>query len=182
MASKSILVSCVVIRLLTLGALAAAIVVLVTNQFRSNIDNSKTIFTDVIAYRFVFAASALGCLYTLIQLPFALYYAYKEKRLIQNDFLPNLDFYGDKMVAIVLACGAGAGLAVTLELKGILKEYYNDFSDIPEIDEQRSKSIRFLNRGYIASGLLLLGCACMVILSVFSSINRTSTKKSGFFG
>jgi len=39
----------------------------------------------------------IGAAYTLLQLPFALYYALTEKRLIKVDILPELDLYGDKV-------------------------------------------------------------------------------------
>lgn len=42
-------------------------------------------------------AAAAGVFYSLIQLPFAMYHAVKEKRLIRGKFLPTFDFYGDKV-------------------------------------------------------------------------------------
>lgn len=48
-------------------------------------------------FGYVLAAAAGGILYSLIQLPFAMYYAAKEKRLIRGQFLLVFDFYGDKV-------------------------------------------------------------------------------------
>lgn len=47
--------------------------------------------------RYVLAAAAGGMAYGLLQLPFSIYYACTEKRLIRNGFLPEFDFYGDKV-------------------------------------------------------------------------------------
>lgn len=41
------------------------------------------------------AIGAVGFLYTLVQIPFAVYYVCTEKRLIRNGCLPIFDFYGD---------------------------------------------------------------------------------------
>jgi hypothetical protein len=46
----------------------------------------------------VVAIAAIGAVYTLLQLPFAIYYAIKGKRL--NGCFPEFDFYGDKVIKI----------------------------------------------------------------------------------
>ncbi|KAF2305708.1 hypothetical protein P3X46_032813 [Hevea brasiliensis] len=180
MAPKSVRISCI-LRLLTLGALVASIVVLVTNKFTS-VNGGKTSFKDIIAYRYVLATACVGSLYMTIQIPFGVYYSFKGKRLIRNDFLPNLDFFGDKIVAFLLATGVGAGFAVSFELKRIVKEVLRKFAASPLIQEQESKSLKFLDRANIATGLLFLGFFCVAILSVLSSINRTSSSKGFFLG
>lgn len=43
------------------------------------------------------AVAAIAGLYCIVQLPFSLYYVVKQKRLIKNGFLPEFDFYGDKV-------------------------------------------------------------------------------------
>ncbi|XP_068663099.1 uncharacterized protein [Aristolochia californica] len=114
--SRALSIVTLVLRLLTLALLGASIFVLATDKIAFS-DGSKVRFKDVIAYRFVMATAVLGCLYTLFQIPFAMYYVFTEKRLIRNKCLPQLDFYADKIVAFLLATGVGAGFAVTFELK-----------------------------------------------------------------
>ncbi|KDP38185.1 hypothetical protein JCGZ_04828 [Jatropha curcas] len=125
-----------VLRLLTLGALVASIVVLVTNQFTS-LDGTKTSFKDVSTYRFVLATTCGGCLYAVIQIPFAVYYAYKGKRLFKSDFLPNFDFYGDKIVAFVLASGVGAGFMITFELKKTVDASFEGLLNLPGFSAEK---------------------------------------------
>jgi hypothetical protein len=48
--------------------------------------------------RYVVAIAAIGAVYTLLQLPLAIYYAIKGKRL--NGCFPEFDFYGDKVIKI----------------------------------------------------------------------------------
>ena len=47
--------------------------------------------------RYVFAVGAIGFLYNLIQLPFAMYNVVQKKRMIRNGCLPEFDYFGDKV-------------------------------------------------------------------------------------
>ncbi|CAI9754045.1 unnamed protein product [Fraxinus pennsylvanica] len=161
MASKAIRNGVLSLRIFTLLALAASIVLMALNNF-DNVDGSKTNFTDLIAYRYVVAAAGIGFVYTLIQIPFAIYNVVKEKRLIRNGWLQVFDFYGDKVVAFLLATGVGVGFGVSFELK-----------------RGSGDSKKFLNRGNISTGLLFVGFVYMAFLSIFSSIRFSSSK--GFF-
>ncbi|KAK9277223.1 hypothetical protein L1049_006762 [Liquidambar formosana] len=180
MASKGILISVVVLRFLALLLLAGSIVVMAINSFTSS-DGVKTTFKDVIAYRYVIATGITGFAYTLVQIPFAIYHASKEKRLIRTNVYLSLISTGDKIIAFLLATGVGAGFAVTFELKRILDAFLDGF-DVPGIGDEKSKPEKFLDRGNIATGLLFLGFLCMVVLSVLSSINRMPPTGRGFFG
>jgi len=40
----------------------------------------------------------IGGTYCILQLPFAIYYAVHQKRLIRDGFLPEFDFFGDKVL------------------------------------------------------------------------------------
>nr|XP_009622609.1 CASP-like protein 4D1 isoform X2 [Nicotiana tomentosiformis] len=102
---RTIINSIAVLRILTLASCTAALALIVTNNFK--LDGDKTKFSDIKGFRYVLAAAAGGVLYSLIQLPFALYHAVKEKRLIKGDFLPMFEFYGDKVIAFFLASGVG---------------------------------------------------------------------------
>ncbi|KAL5762972.1 hypothetical protein ACOSP7_019236 [Xanthoceras sorbifolium] len=135
---------------------------------------SKTTFKDIIAYRYVIATAAAGFVYTIIQIPFAIYHAIKEKRLFRNQFLPEFDFYADKMVAFLLATGVGAGFAITFELKKFVRDFLSSLENLG-VDEGDFPINKFLDKANMAIGLLFLGFLCMAILSIFSSINRINT-------
>ncbi|KAL3818501.1 hypothetical protein ACJIZ3_004406 [Penstemon smallii] len=108
-----------------------------------------------------------------LQIPFAIYDVAREKRWIRNGFLPQFDFYGDKMIAFLLASGVGFGFGVTFEFKKAFGDFFSD------------KANQFLNKSLISTGLLLLGFVFMALLSIFSSIppsTSSSNKKYSFFG
>ncbi|KAK3224642.1 hypothetical protein Dsin_004504 [Dipteronia sinensis] len=175
-------ISTLVLRILTLLSSIACIVMLVTDQVKFG-DGSKTTFKDVIAYRYVLSTAVVGVTYSLVQLPFALYYAFKQKRLIRGELLPEFDFYGDKVVSLFLGTGVGAGFAVTFEFKDFLKDLFKTLADSGVVDagELKSKLDKFLDRGNIATGLLFVAFICMALLSVLSSINKRTTT-TGIFG
>ncbi|ERN11056.1 hypothetical protein AMTR_s00024p00108110 [Amborella trichopoda] len=98
--SRAIPIATILLRILTFILLAVATVVLVTDKVKSKDvfgNTSEITFKDIRAYRYVLAASVIGCAYTLIQIPFAVYWVATSKRMIHNDCLPNFDFYGDKV-------------------------------------------------------------------------------------
>ncbi|TXG50942.1 hypothetical protein EZV62_023466 [Acer yangbiense] len=175
---KKTAISTLVLRILTLLSSIACIVLLVTDQVKFS-DGSKTSFKDVIAYRYVLSTAVVGVTYTLVQLPFALYYAFKQKRLIRGELLPEFDFYGDKVVSLFLGTGVGAGFAVTFEFKDLSKTLAD--LGVAEVGEFKSKLDKFLDRGNIATGLLFVAFICMALLSVLSSINKRTTT-TGIFG
>ncbi|KAK6148003.1 hypothetical protein DH2020_018915 [Rehmannia glutinosa] len=168
MASPAVLKTVLSLRIFTLLALAASVVLMGLNNFKDD-DGSKTKFTDLIAYRYVFASGVIGFLYTLIQIPFAIYNVIKEKRWIRNGFLQEFDFYGDKVMAFLLASGVGVGFGVTFELKRAFDEVFND------------KAKKFLDMGNISTGLLLVGFVFMALLTILSSNRHSSSAKNGFF-
>lgn len=55
-----------------------------------------------ISGRYVVAVAAISTAYGIIQLPFAVYYAVKHKRLIPNAFFTDFDFVGDKVYFLLL--------------------------------------------------------------------------------
>ncbi|KAM3319474.1 CASP-like protein 4D1 [Capsicum chacoense] len=164
--------SVAVLRILTLWACVAAVVLMVTNNFK--LDGDKTKFSDIKGFRYVLAAAAGGVLYSLIQLPFAVYQAVKEKRLINGQFLPMFDFYGDKVIAFLLASGVGVGFGVSIELKQLIDQLVDGFDSlgVTGLDEFEDKTKKYLDRGIIASGVLLVGFVTMAILNILTSANR----------
>ncbi|XP_055826210.1 CASP-like protein 4D1 [Solanum dulcamara] len=168
--SKRIIINSIaVLRILTLSACAASLALIVTNNFK--LDGDKTKFSDIKGFRYVLAAAAGGVLYSLIQLPFALYQAVKEKRLITGQFLPVFDFYGDKVIAFFLASGVGVGFGVSIELKKFIDQLVDGFESlgVTGLDEFGDKTEKFLDRGIIASGVLLAGFVTMAILTILTS-------------
>ncbi|XP_059306163.1 CASP-like protein 4D1 [Lycium ferocissimum] len=156
--SRAIINSILALRILTLLLCAASLALIVISMLRGSI---KSQFRGIKSYRYVLAAAAGGILYSLIQLPFAMYHAVKEKRLIRGKFLPMFDFYGDKVIAFFLASGVGLGFGVSVELK------------VQDIERGE-----IIERGYIASGLLLAGFTTMAILTILTS---TSNRKGRGF-
>ncbi|XP_071901153.1 CASP-like protein 4D1 isoform X2 [Coffea arabica] len=127
--------------------------------------------------------TGVGFIYTLIQLPFAVYHVSTEKRWIRNGCLPEFDFYGDKVISFLLASGVGVGFGVTFELK----RYFDVVSVVAvalganaaEVDEERSKASHFLDRENIATGILLVGFVTMAITSILTSIMKSASTKGG---
>ncbi|KAM1740544.1 hypothetical protein COP1_015994 [Malus domestica] len=94
--SKAIPNSILVLRIITLLSLVGSGVLLVLDNFTLE-DGTETHFYDILSFRFMLSTAAIGAAYTLFQLPFGIYYALTEKRLIRNECMPQFDFYGDKV-------------------------------------------------------------------------------------
>ncbi|KAI3702679.1 hypothetical protein L6452_28428 [Arctium lappa] len=185
MAVKHLAYSTLVLRILTLSLLAASAVYMFLNTFK--LAGSKTSWKDLKTYRYVFATAIIGVVYSLIQIPFAVYYACTEKRLVRHSCLPEFDFYADKLVSYLLATGVGAGIAASMELKSIIDDTVALIAFIlaaanPNVDlgfdlsQFKSQTHKFLDRGIIATILLALGFACMVVISILSSLNRSRSR------
>ncbi|XP_019167343.1 PREDICTED: CASP-like protein 4D1 [Ipomoea nil] len=180
MASK-IIISCIlVLRIFTLMILAASIALTVTNNFKAA--GTKVKFSDCKSYWYILAVGAAGALYTLIQLPFAMYHVVKEKRMIRGKFLPNFDFYGDKVISFLLASGVGVGFSASVELKDTINSLMDTFEfllanenliSLDVMEEFRTKLNKFFDREIIAIGILVGGFATMAILSILSSLNKS---------
>ncbi|PWA57239.1 hypothetical protein CTI12_AA410990 [Artemisia annua] len=190
MGVKAISYSMLVLRVLTLLLLIASAVCMFRNTYK--LDGEKTTWKDLRTYRYVFATAIIGAFYTLVQLPFAIYYAYTEKRLIRHWLLPEFDFYADKLISYVLATGVGAGFAASMELKAILDEVVvliafilsaeNEKVDLGySIDEFHNRIHKYLDRGIIATVLLTLGFACMAVTSILSSLSRPKSGSQSRF-
>ncbi|XVE63966.1 hypothetical protein DITRI_Ditri07aG0063000 [Diplodiscus trichospermus] len=170
-------IATVLLRILAVLLAAGCATVLILDK-ATDLDGSKVTFKVVIGYRYVLATAVVAAAYCLLQLPFALYYACTEKRLIRGDFLPSLDFYGDKVIAFLLATGVGAGFLVTADLKNfvgdVLQQLFGE-----DLEDTPFES--FFNKGYLATGLLAGAFLCMAVLSIFSSLLRASSGSRGFF-
>ncbi|XP_004241470.1 CASP-like protein 4D1 [Solanum lycopersicum] len=161
------------LRLVTMLLCGASVPIMITNSFQLS-GGEKTKYSDVKGYRYVVAAALVGSIYSLIQLPFALYYAVTGKRVFHGNFLGRLDFFVDKVLSFFLASGVGVGFGVSSELK----RYVNGFVDtiettgIDTFEELRKKSLIFFDRGHLATTPLLAGFGTMAVLTIITSYHR----------
>ncbi|KAM1537253.1 hypothetical protein ACFX1S_016154 [Malus domestica] len=185
--SKAIPNSILVLRIFTLLSLVGSGVLLVLDNFTLE-DGTETHFYDILSFRFMLSTAAIGAAYTLFQLPFGIYYALTEKRLIRNECMPQLTWKYVRvhaLVSLLLPSGVGAGFGVGFDFKKFLKFIFpvlaapGGFPE-SELDEAQSKNSSFFDKAIIATGILLFGAVCMSVVSVLSSITRTSNR--GYFG
>ncbi|XP_038725545.1 CASP-like protein 4D1 [Tripterygium wilfordii] len=181
MASKATAYSVLVLRLLTLLASIACMVVIVTDKITFGEVTADSTFKALNAYRYLLSVAVIASTYSLLQFPFTVYYASKEKRLIHGQFLPEFDFYGDQVISLLLATGVGAGFAVSCEYKKFLDALYELLASMnfTGLEQSKSSTEEFLDKGNIAAGLLLIASLFMAALLIISSNNRT--KINGFF-
>ncbi|CAL5184850.1 unnamed protein product [Lathyrus oleraceus] len=177
MVSKAVINSILFLRIITLAASATTVALIVTNI--AEFDGTKMKFQDLMAFRYVVAVASIAGAYCIVQLPFSFYHAVQQKRLIRNGFLPEFDYYGDKVISGLLATGIGAGFAVSIEFKRLFDQIFND-SGVSKHDPTRSTITKFYVRGIIASGVLSAAFLAMFVVSFLSSFNRHKSK--GIFG
>ncbi|KAJ4826052.1 hypothetical protein Tsubulata_039489 [Turnera subulata] len=177
MGSKTWAISTLLLRILTLLACVGCMVAFIINTFRDPLFNngSKATFKDLKTYRFVFSTAAIRAAYSLLQLPPALYLVSTGKRLIRKEWWPELDFYGDEVISLILAMGVGAGFAVSFEVKRLFNNLFGAFAGagVQETEAANSAYNNFFDKGIIATAILFLGFVCLAGLSVLSSFNRT---------
>lgn len=77
-------------------------------------------------------------------------------------------------IAFFLASGVGVGFGVSIEVKKLIDQIVDGLEGIGAtgLEEFREKNIKFLNRGIIASGVLLVGFVTMALLTILTSTNR----------
>ncbi|KAL6181385.1 hypothetical protein ACLB2K_048040 [Fragaria x ananassa] len=139
-------------------------------------------FQDVVTFRYVLSAAAIGAAYSILQLPFNIYYASTQKRLIRNECMPEFDFYADKVVSSILCSAVGAGFGAGFELKKVIEVLIPLLASLGVLDnlqETQTKNDDFYEKAIIATGILLVGAVCMAVVSILTSITRTSNP--GFF-
>ena len=162
------------LRLITMLLCAGTIPIMITNRFELS-NGEKTKYSDINSYRYVLAASIVVSAYSLIQLPFELYFAVAGKRSFGKKFFGRLDFFADKLLSFYLASGVGIGYGVSTELKSYLNGFVDTIETTAGIDtfeELRTKSITFFDRGYLATHPLLAGFGTMAILTIITSFWR----------
>ncbi|KAK7314705.1 hypothetical protein VNO77_33232 [Canavalia gladiata] len=172
MVTKTVVNSMLVLRIVSLATSAATIALLFSNNVTFD-NGGKLKYQDFTSYSYVVAIAAIACVYCIVQLPFAVYYAVQQKRLMQHEFLPQFDFYGDKITSLLLGTGIGVGFALSVELKKFIDEVSDAAGDSD--DDIRSTYDKFFIRGIVASVFIAISFLSMAIVSFISSINPTRT-------
>ncbi|CAL5427740.1 unnamed protein product [Camellia sinensis] len=159
-------------RIVTLLSLVVSFVLMRTNNY--NIADSyvfKTHYHDVRSYRYMVGITLVGLAYTLLQTPFAVYFAIRGKRLINHTGLLTFDYYGDKVNSYAILSGVAATFGFTADAKksiddwdNILRQYgHNDLSS------DRKNLDSFYNMAFISGSFLLLGFISSGVSSILSS-------------
>ncbi|KAH7656575.1 Casparian strip membrane protein domain-containing protein [Dioscorea alata] len=141
--------SILMLRTITFIFLIISIVILTTDSI--DLGDTKGTFKVVHAYRYVLSVAVIGCAYTLLQLPFATYYAFEEKHMIRDDLLLGFFHFADLVVALLFATGVGAGFGITVEAKIYVGK------DFKELDD-------FLDKILISTGFLLGATITLAII------------------
>ncbi|KAI3453216.1 hypothetical protein Pfo_009879 [Paulownia fortunei] len=148
-------------RVVTMASLIVSVAVLKTND--ATLDDGYVLsYKDFRSYKYMFYVMVIGIGYTLLQIPFAIYYMWKKKHLINSFGFLQFDFYADKIMALLLATGVGAAFGATLDMKKYT-------------DDSESKIQDFLTMAYIPAAFLLVGCLASGISSVHSSLALIKT-------
>ncbi|KAL2344186.1 hypothetical protein Fmac_005471 [Flemingia macrophylla] len=166
MVIKHVANSMLVLRIVTLATAAVSIAFMVTNSYTYGGEDVKYNYFNT--YRVEVAIAAIICVYCTVQLPFAIYYAIRQKRLIDNEFLPEFDFYGDKVASLLLGIGIGGGFALSVELKKFIKDKITD-----NVEGFTSTYSKIAIRGFVATAFLFVSFLSMAFVSFISSNIRT---------
>ncbi|XP_022137163.1 CASP-like protein 4D1 [Momordica charantia] len=163
------------LRSFTFICLLIALVVIATDKL-ALIDGYKATFNDIHGYRYVLSIAIIGLAHTILQLGFSLYHVLTQNIPFWNG-LPQFNYYADQVLAWVLASAAGAGFAVTAELKRLVDENIkNAVGDyelfIPAVDQQESLIDDFFDKANIATAILFLAFLSMATLLLLSPFNR----------
>ncbi|KAL1356975.1 hypothetical protein HN51_008979 [Arachis hypogaea] len=162
------------LRILTLAASVATVIVISTNNVKF-FDGSKLKFQDIHSFRYVLAVAVIAAVYCIVQLPFAIHYAVKQKRAISGELLKEFDFFADKVISVVVATGVAVGFAVSIEFKDFFDDIF-DAAGVPKKDPTRTTNDKFYNRAIIASSVLSVAFVSIFVVSVLSSIVRSNAK------
>ncbi|CAK9170475.1 unnamed protein product [Ilex paraguariensis] len=143
----------VVARVVTFVSAIIAFAVMKTNNATTN--QYRLRYKDISSYRYALLTMVVGVAYSLLQIPFAIYYLITGKRLVNRYAFLQFDFYGDKVTLVILASGIGAVFGATTDLD----RAYNaeNFGD-------------FFSMAYLSAGFLLIGTVSSGVSSVISSM------------
>ncbi|KAI3816434.1 hypothetical protein L1987_16131 [Smallanthus sonchifolius] len=106
--------------------------------------------------------------YNLLQLPFAMYFFFTKKRLINNNVFLYFEFYGDKICLTLLATAVGSLFGATVETKKASSKI-KAFDGGYDAKDYHSKTDDFCMMAYVSSAFLLIGFLSSMISSIMSS-------------
>ncbi|XP_024964355.1 CASP-like protein 4D1 [Cynara cardunculus var. scolymus] len=163
-------------RLTTLVALAVSIGLLRSISVTYNVGPFSNTFSydDVSTYQYVFFGMVAGFSYTILQVPFALYFFFRKER-IKNGALLVFEFYGDKICLTLLATVVGSLYGATVEKMEHVDEI-KGFEGGYDAKDYHLKMTTFFMMVHISAAFLLVGFLCSVVSSIVSS--RSLAKKS----
>ncbi|BAU02640.1 hypothetical protein LR48_Vigan10g041900 [Vigna angularis] len=173
MVTKSVTNSILALRIVALATSAASMALLVTNTYKFQ-DGAEVKYQDFYSYSLVVAIAAISCAYSIVQLPFAVYYAIRHMRLINNGFLPKFDLYADQVISMCLGGAIGGGFALSVELKKFIED------SVEASDDFKGTYNKLLIRGFISSAFLLVTFLSMAVLSFISSNIRLRKQPNPF--
>ncbi|XP_038894422.1 CASP-like protein 4D1 [Benincasa hispida] len=166
------------LRIFIFICLLIALVVIATDKL-ALISGFKATFNDVHGYRYMLSVAIIGLAHTILQLSFSIYHLLTQNIPLWNG-LPQFNYYADQVITWVLATAAGAGFAVSAELKSFVdshstveKEFGEDYGFFsPQVDEQKSLIDDFFDKANIATAILFLAFLSMATLILLSPFNR----------
>ncbi|XP_052205609.1 CASP-like protein 4D1 [Diospyros lotus] len=151
-------------RALTIVSVVIALAITKSNQVKLPGDDRYNYYLlsykYVISYRYALAVILLAAVHNALQMPFAVYYAIRRKRLLNHSVFLKFEFYGDKIISYALGTAAGAYFGVTVDGKRSIKY----------AQKWESKYNDFYNLAFVAAGFLLLGFLSCVASSFISSL------------
>ncbi|KAB1217896.1 hypothetical protein CJ030_MR3G014694 [Morella rubra] len=148
----------VILRALSFILLLISLIVLTTNTETLYVafDTIKIHFNDIYAYRYMISAIVIGFVYSVIQLVLSVCHALKGHGH-RGDGGLRFDFYGDSIIAYLLATGAAAGFGVTKDLKTAYELAGIDLGN------------KFYDQATASASVLLLAFFCTAILSFIAA-------------
>ncbi|XP_037438433.1 CASP-like protein 4D1 [Triticum dicoccoides] len=182
-----------VLRLVTLALLLASLVLISVDKFHVSdaeailldVQAKEITFKDVYAYRYVLAIAVAGCVYTLLQIPFAaVSIARRKTRIGGSEGVALLLICADVVFALVIATGAAAGYGYTGDAKRNADYTYHSWERFaaatgslipPEVTQLNTDIRRFFMLAFSSALLMLLAAACMalvIMISVYALVRR----------
>ncbi|KAK9063826.1 hypothetical protein SSX86_017698 [Deinandra increscens subsp. villosa] len=128
-------------------------------------------FKAVQTYQYVFFGMVVGLFYTMLQIPFALYFFFRKKPLINHRGFLMFEFYADKVCMVLLATALGSLFGATVQTNaGAQKvDRLERLGGVYDAKSYRSKMREYCMIADISAVFLLIGCFCSFISSVISS-------------
>ncbi|KAK1419785.1 hypothetical protein QVD17_29117 [Tagetes erecta] len=157
-------------RVTTLATLAVSMSLLRSNSVTYKVGPFPATFNynNVSTYEYVFFAMVVGFGYNLLHVPFAMYFFFTKKRLINNNAFFDFEFYGDKTCFTILATAVGSLFGATVETRKAAFAIPG-FEGGYDANDYHSKVEKFCVMAYVSGAFLLVGFFSSMISSISSS-------------